>query len=95
MLNNILNKQRLAVRVVKTALGSVGIHGRSICVTANSWLGEYGRREEYAVFISSSIGEEPFYVQGSSIVEAVRNMIDSIKDRVSDAAAEVSETAPF
>ncbi len=97
MLNTILDKQRRAVSVVKTSLACAGIHGRSVCVTADSWLDHYGRRENYAVFVAAPAGTdiEPFYVQGSTIVEAVRNMIDSIKGRGNGAQSEISEKAPF
>lgn len=97
MLVQIVDKQRRAVSVVKTALLSVGISGRPVCVQVSSWVNQYGRREDYSVFVSSAEGtnEEPFYVSGRTIVEAVKNMIDSIKGRASDAKTEVSEVAPF
>jgi hypothetical protein len=97
MLVQILDKQRRAVSVVKTALLSVGISGRSVCVQVSSWVNQYGKREDYSVFVSAADGtnEEPFYVTGTTIVEAVKNMIDSIKGRTNDAKAEIPEVAPF
>lgn len=81
MFVQIVDKQRRAVSVVKTALLGVGVSGRSVCVMANSWLDNYGRREEYAVFVSSPNDQEPFYEQGLTLVEAVGKMIASIKGR--------------
>ncbi len=97
MLVQFVDKQRRAVSVVKAALLSVGISGRSVCVQVSSWIDNYGRREDYSVFVSAPIGTdvEPFYVTGTTIVEAVKNMIDSIKGRVNDAKSDVAEVAPF
>ncbi len=97
MLVKIVDKQRQAVSVVKTALLSVGISGRSVCVQVSSWIDSYGRREDYSVFVSAPDGAdvEPFYVTGKTIVEAVKNMIDSIKGKKNDAKTEISEVAPF
>jgi hypothetical protein len=97
MLVQIVDKQRRAVSVVITALLSVGISGRAVCVQVSSWVNQYGRREDYTVFVSAEVGtnEEPFYVTGKTIVEAVKSMLDSIKGRASDAKTEVSEVAPF
>jgi len=98
MLIQIVDKQRRAVSTVKTALLGAGITGRSVCVTADSWLGEYGRHENYAVFISASNGvnAEPFYETGNSIIECVRKTIDSIKGRGNDTKTDnQSEIAPF
>lgn len=96
MLVPIVDKQRRAVSVVKTALLGVGIRGRSICVQVSSWVNQYGNREDYMVFVSAPDGAnvEPFYVTGKTIVEAVKNMIDSIKGRA-DAKTEGPEIAPF
>jgi hypothetical protein len=96
MLTQIVDKQRRAVNTVKTALLGAGITGRSVCVTADSWLGEYGRHENYAVFVQSGGNDEPFYVTGKTIVEAVKNMIDSIKGRGNGTKTDdQSEIAPF
>jgi len=98
MLVQIADKQRRAVSVVKTALASAGIHGRAVCVTVESWLdlGGQGRSEYYAVFVAAQSGMdvEPFFVTGGTIVEAVRNMIVSIKGRANGTTAE-STAAPF
>jgi hypothetical protein len=74
-------KQRRAASVVHTALVGAGLYGRAIAVHADSWLDEFGRRENYAVFVSAPDGAntEPFYVTGKTITEAVRNMLSSIK----------------
>lgn len=97
MLVQLVDKQRRGVSVVKTALLSVGISGRSVCVQVSSWIDNYGRREDYSVFVSAPDGAdvEPFYVTGKTIVEAVKNMIDSIKGRASDAKTGIPEVAPF
>jgi hypothetical protein len=97
MLGQIVAKQRLAVDVVKTALLGAGIRNRSVCVTADSWSDAQGRRENYSVFVGSPLGvnEEPFYVTGGTIVEAVRKMVDSIKGRGNDAKPGNPEVAPF
>lgn len=96
MLVQIVEKQRRATDVIKTALLSVGICGRSVCVTADSWADQYGRRENYAVFVQSGGNDEPFYVTGKTIVEAVRNMINAIKGRMNDAGkSDQAEPAPF
>ena len=92
-----VGKQRRAVDVVKTALLRLGITDRSICVQSDSWAYPHGNGERYSVFVSAPSGAniEPFFVTGKTIVEAVKNMLDSIKVRVSDAKTEVSEVAPF
>ena len=92
-----VDKQRRAVDVVKTALLSVGISGRAVCVQVSSWINQYGRREDYSVFVSAPDGEnvEPFYETGQTLVEAVKKTINSIKGRASDAKTEVSEVASF
>ncbi|EIC27835.1 hypothetical protein [Methylomicrobium album] len=97
MFVTILDKQRRAVSVVKTALQGAGIRGRSVCVTVNNWSYDHGGDGlQAAVFVSSPNGEEPQYVTGKTIVEAVRNMIDSIKGRANAATSgNQSEAAPF
>lgn len=88
MLTQLVIKQRRAVSVVKTALLGVGVRGRAVCVTADS----YGEYKNYAVFISSGVGE-PFYETGRTIAEAVSNTLKAIKGKYS---AEVFEaSAPF
>ena len=64
MLVQIVDKQRHAVNVVKTALLSVGISGRSICVQVDSRHDQYETAENYSVFVSAPAGAhvEPFYV---------------------------------
>jgi hypothetical protein len=92
----ITEKQRRAVDVVKTALIGAGISGRSICVQADSWLDRCNeRRVNFAVFVQSGGEDEPFYVQGSTLVEAVKNMLASIKGRINGATTEISKAAPF
>jgi len=97
MLVQIVDKQRRAVSVVKSALLSVGISGRSVCVQSDSWLDEYGRRENYAVFVSAPRGSniEPYYETGTTIVEVVRKVIDSIRGKNSAKSNNQSEIAPF
>lgn len=96
MLARILDKQRLAVGVIKTALLRCGICGRSVCVSVDSWEDQYGQRENYAVFVQSGGNDEPFYVTGKTITEAVKNMIDSIKGRMNDAGqTDQAKPAPF
>jgi hypothetical protein len=97
MLVNLVNKQRRAVSVVKTALLGVGITGRSICVHSDSWLDQYGRRENYAVFISAPIGSntEPYYETGETLLEAVKKMVDSIRGKKNAKSENQSEIAPF
>ncbi|TRZ67800.1 MAG: hypothetical protein D4R98_03420 [Comamonadaceae bacterium] len=99
MLINIVDKQRRAVSAVKMALLGVGITGRAVCVTVNNW--DWGfentlNPERFAVFIASHEGTEPFYETGETIVEAVRNTINAIKDRSNGtASADEPEAAPF
>lgn len=96
MLVEIVSKQRRAASVVHTALMGAGICDRAISVQADSWLDGYGRRENYAVFVQSGGNDEPFYVTGKTIVEAVKNMIDSIKGRTNGAGkTDQAEPAPF
>jgi hypothetical protein len=92
-----LDKQRRAISVVKTALLSVGIKSRAVCVQVSSWVNQNGPRDDYSVFVLAADGanEEPFYVTGRTLVEAVNNMRDAIKGRTSGAHTEVSEVAPF
>lgn len=88
MLVQLLEKQRRAVNVVKTALLNVGVRGRAVSVMADSC----GAYKNYAVFISSGV-DEPFYETGKTIAEAVRNTLKAIKGKHS---AEVFEAAaPF
>ncbi|HEY8037816.1 MAG TPA: hypothetical protein VIF37_19740 [Methylobacter sp.] len=97
MLVQIVDKQRHAVNVVKTALLSVGITGRAVCVQVDSRHDQYGTEENYSVFVSAPTGAniEPFYVTGKTLVEAVKNMIRSIKIGKNGAKTEVSALAPF
>lgn len=96
MLVQSVDKQKLAIDIVKTALLAVGIRERPICVQVSSWLSVYGKRVDYSVFVSAEEGknEEPFYETGNTLVEAVRKAIASIKGKTS-AKTEVSEVAPF
>jgi hypothetical protein len=97
MLVQILDKQRHAVNVVKTALLSVGISDRSVCVQIDSSHDQYETAENYSVFVSAPAGAntEPFYVTGKTLVEAVKNVISSIKIEKNSAKTEASEVAPF
>jgi hypothetical protein len=98
MLVELVDKQRRAVSVVKAALLNHGLGLRPVCVTVDSWVDQYGRRENYAVFVQSGGNDEPFYVTGKTLVEAVRNMLVSLKDRINDNGAKPddrSEEAPF
>jgi hypothetical protein len=92
-----LDKQRQAVSVVKTALLGAGISGRSVCVHTDSWAFPFGDRDHHFVFVSAPDGAniEPLYETGQTLAEAVRKAINSIKGRASDAKTEVSEIAPF
>lgn len=94
---SLLDKQRRAVSVVKTALLGVGITGRSVCVTVDKWSYDHGVDGlKAAVFVSSPNDEEPHFATGNTIVEAARNMIDSIKGRTNAAKSDdQSEVAPF
>lgn len=96
MLVQSVDKQKLAIDIVKTALLAVGIRERPICVQVSSWLNEYGKRVDYSVFVSAEEGknEEPFYETGKTLVEAVRKAIASIKGKTS-AKTVVSVVAPF
>ncbi len=97
MFVQIIDKQRRAVIVVKTALLSVGISGRAVCVQVSSWVNQYGSREEYTVFVCPPHGAkvEPLYETGDTLVEAVKKAINSIKGKGNGAKTEVSEVAPF
>ena len=50
---------------------------------------QHGRRENFAVFIQSGENDEPFYVTGNTITEAVKNMLDSIKGRGTTPARQI------
>lgn len=98
MLVRLVDKQRRGVSVVKTALLGVGISGRSVCVTVNSWAFSHsGESMDVGVFVSPPIGEnvEPFYETGRTIAEAVKKIINSIKGRANAASGNQSEAAPF
>lgn len=98
MLVQLVEKQRRAVSVVKAALVGAGIHDRRVSVGFDSWTHPAGREESFAVFVSGPIGAdiEPYYEKGKTIVEAVRNIIASIKGRANSAKTDdQSEEAPF
>lgn len=90
MLFEVLDKQRRAVQVVKTALLGLGMRGRAVCVTADS----DGASRTYAVFISSGIGE-PFFETGGSIAEAVRNTLNALKGKHGAKSVDQTDLAPF
>lgn len=95
------DKQQRAVSVVETALLNVGISGRSVCVVVDKWAFSCscysGENANVGVFVSAPVGAdvEPYFVTGKTIVEAVKNMIASIKGRANGAKSEVFELAPF
>lgn len=98
MLIQTVDKQRRAISVVKTALLSVGITGRAVCVQVDdSRPDPYDIAKNYSVFVSAPTGAniEPFYVTGKTLVEAVKNTVCSIKIRKNGAKTEVSTLAPF
>jgi hypothetical protein len=98
MFVSLLDKQRRAASVIRAALLGVGISGRAICINADSWTGNNGDYEKFAVFVSPPPGTdtEPFYETGKTLTEAVRKMIDSIKGRANAAASDdQSEAATF
>jgi hypothetical protein len=97
MLVQLVEKQRRAVSVVKTALLGIGITGRSVCVQADSWSRPDGDDNRYSVFVLAPIGVdiEPYYETGETIVEAVRKMLDSIKGKANSAQADDQSEAPF
>lgn len=97
MLVQLVEKQRRAVGVVKTALIGSGLGLRSVCVTANSWAYLHGDDEQFSVFVSAPIGEdtEPFYVTGKTLAEAVKNMLDSIKGINGAGQTVQAKPAPF
>lgn len=101
MLLRLVDRQRRAVSVVKTALLGAGITGRSVCVSAFNWsysCGDDG--DNFAVFVSAPAGAniEPSYETGASIAEAVRKTIDVIKGGTNKNGTKTdnqSEVAPF
>jgi hypothetical protein len=99
MLVQLVNKQRRAVGVVRTALLGAGVTGRSISAGYDSWTHPSGRSENFAVFVSAPAGAdiEPYYETGKTIVEAVQKMVNTIKGkRLNDAKPDdQSEKAPF
>jgi hypothetical protein len=97
LLVSCIKKQRQAVKIVKTALLRLGIDGRSVCVTTDEEINCNGeRRENYAIFVQSGAGQEPFYIQGGTLVEAVKNMLEFIKIETNSANSnDQFEIAPF
>lgn len=100
MLAQLIDKQRRAVSVIRTALVSAGIRDRSVSAGFDSWTHPSGRVENYAVFISGPAeGDiEPYYETGKTIVEAVRKALATIKGRGNKNGAnpdDQSEEAPF
>ncbi|MGZ4953904.1 MAG: hypothetical protein ACXV8Q_02235 [Methylobacter sp.] len=68
MLVQIVDKHRHAVNVIKTALLSVGITGRAVCVLIDNPRDQNESGEHYSVFVSAPTGAniEPFYVTGKT-----------------------------
>jgi len=97
MLVQFVDKQRHAVNVVKTALLAAGITGRSIYVQVDCRRDHYKDETNYSVFVSAPAGAniEPFFITGTTLVEAVKNMVSSIKTGKNSVATEVPEIAPF
>lgn len=98
MLITIVEKQLRAISAVKTALLGLGISGRSVYVSIESGEGDRGDNSfTAAVFVSAPRGSniEPFYETGTTIAEAVKNLIHSLKGRTNGAKTGTSEIAPF
>jgi hypothetical protein len=97
VLVQIVDKQRHAVNVVKTALLSAGMPGRAVCVQIDHQPNQCGTGENYSIFVSAPTGAniEPFYMTGKTLVEAVKNMICSIKVGSNSAETETSVFVPF
>lgn len=97
MLVQIIDKHRHAVNVIKAALLSVGISGRAVCVLIDNPHDQNEAEKNYSVFVSAPTGAniEPFYVTGKTLVEAVKNMICSIKTGKNCIKTEASALAPF
>jgi hypothetical protein len=99
-LANLLEKRRRAVSVVRTALDSVGVHDRAVCVGCDSEVSPSDCAEYFAVFVSAPPGAdvEPYYETGKSIPEAVRKILATIKGHEKKNGANAddqSEAAPF
>jgi hypothetical protein len=98
MFVSLLDKQRRAASIIRAALLGVGISDRAICINSDSWSGNNGDYEKFAVFVSPPPGTdtEPFYETGKTITEAVRKTIASIKGRANAAKSDdQSEVATF
>lgn len=101
MLVEIVEKQRRAVSVVKTALLAAGINNRRVAAGFDSWTYQAGRVETCAVFVSAPDGTdiEPYYETGKSFVEAVRKLLAIIKKGQANKNGanpdDQSEEAPF
>lgn len=97
MLVQMLDKQRRAVCVVKTALLNAGIRNRPICVQVQNWSFAFGNSNHFSVFIAAQEGSnvEPFYSTGNSIAEAVKHTLDVIKGKHGTNTVDQTEVAPF
>lgn len=89
MLVAIADKQRRAVSVVKAALLSKGFSNRSISVVVKNsahCVNEIGSNSlSVGVFVAALGNTAAYYETGSSVAEAVRNMVNSIKVRGNNA----------
>jgi hypothetical protein len=96
---NLLEKQRRAVSVVRTALNSVGVHDRAVCAGCDSGEPPSDSAENFAVFVSAPPGAdiEPYYETGKTMTEAVRKILATIKGHEKNGAKtdDQSEAAPF
>lgn len=100
MLVEIVEKQRRAVSVVKTALLAAGINNRRVAAGFDIWTYQTARVVTCAVFVSAPEGAniEPFYESGKSFVEAVRKLLATIKGQANENGANPSDQtgeAPF
>ncbi|MGJ0483519.1 MAG: hypothetical protein ACR65R_03160 [Methylomicrobium sp.] len=98
-MEDLFEKQRRAVRVVKTALDNAGVHDRDVCAGCGSET-PADCAENFAVFVSAPLGAdiEPYYETGKTMTEAVRKILATIKGHEKTNGAKTddqSEVAPF
>jgi hypothetical protein len=99
-LANLLEKQRRAVSVVRTALDGIGVHDRAVCAGGDSEAPSSEDVENFAVFVSAPPGAdiEPYYETGTTLTEAVRKILATLKGHAMKNGAKTddqSEAAPF
>jgi hypothetical protein len=100
MLVNLLEKQRRAISVVRTALNGAGLHDRFVSADYESYSCSSNGIEKFAVFVSAPPGAdiEPYYETGKTLTEAVRKILFTIKGHENKNGAKPdnqSEVAPF